>query len=93
VDEATSALDSHTEQEIQKNLREISRGRTTLCIAHRLSTVVDADEILVLDDGYIVERGRHAELLAMDAHYAKMWRRQQEAREHDGDFPEGALVT
>ena len=93
LDEATSALDSHTEQEIQKNLREISRGRTTLCIAHRLSTVVDADEILVLDDGYIVERGRHAELLAMDAHYAKMWRRQQEAREHDGDFPEGALVT
>ena len=93
LDEATSALDSHTEQEIQKNLREISRGRTTLCIAHRLSTVVDADEILVLDDGYIVERGRHAELLAMDAHYAKMWRRQQEAREHDGDFPEGALAT
>ena len=93
LDEATSALDSHTEQEIQKNLREISRGRTTLCIAHRLSTVVDADEILVLDDGYILERGRHAELLAMDAHYAKMWRRQQEAREHDGDFPEGALVT
>ncbi len=93
LDEATSALDSHTEQEIQKNLREISRGRTTLCIAHRLSTVVDADEILVLDDGYVVERGRHAELLAMDGRYAQMWRRQQESREHDGDFPEGALVT
>jgi ATP-binding cassette subfamily B protein len=93
LDEATSALDSHTEQEIQKNLREISRGRTTLCIAHRLSTVVDADEILVLDDGYVVERGRHADLLAMDGHYAKMWRRQQEAREHGGDFSEGALVT
>jgi ABC-type transport system involved in Fe-S cluster assembly fused permease/ATPase subunit len=93
LDEATSALDSHTEQEIQKNLREISRGRTTLCIAHRLSTVVDADEILVLDDGYIVERGRHAALLAMDGHYAQMWRRQQEAREHGGDFPEEALPT
>jgi ABC-type transport system involved in Fe-S cluster assembly fused permease/ATPase subunit len=93
LDEATSALDSHTEQEIQKNLREISRGRTTLCIAHRLSTVVDADEILVLEDGVVVERGRHAELLAMDGRYAQMWRRQQEAREHGGDFPEEALVT
>jgi ATP-binding cassette subfamily B protein len=93
LDEATSALDSHTEQEIQKNLREISRGRTTLCIAHRLSTVVDADEILVLEDGYVVERGRHAELRAKDGIYAEMWRRQQEAREHDGNFPEGALAT
>jgi ATP-binding cassette subfamily B protein len=93
LDEATSALDTHTEQEIQKNLREISRGRTTLCIAHRLSTVVDADEILVLDDGYIVERGRHAELLAMNRRYAQMWRRQQEAREHGGEFSEGALAT
>ncbi len=93
LDEATSALDSHTEQEIQKNLREISRGRTTLCIAHRLSTVVDADEILVLDDGYVVERGRHAELLTMDGRYAEMWRRQQETREHDGDLPEGVLAT
>ena len=93
LDEATSALDTHTEQEIQKNLREISQGRTTLCIAHRLSTVVDADEILVLDGGTIVERGRHGELLALDNHYARMWRRQQESRNHDGDFPEGALVT
>ena len=93
LDEATSALDTHTEQEIQKNLREISQGRTTLCIAHRLSTVVDADEILVLDGGTIVERGRHGELLALDNHYARMWRRQQEARDHDGDYPEGALVT
>ena len=93
LDEATSALDSHTEQEIQRNLREISRGRTTLCIAHRLSTVVDADEILVLDAGTIVERGRHAELLAKEGLYAAMWRRQQEAREHGDDFPEGALAT
>jgi ATP-binding cassette subfamily B protein len=93
LDEATSALDSHTEQEIQKNLREISRGRTTLCIAHRLSTVVDADEILVLDDGRVVERGRHAELLAMHGRYARMWRRQQQTREHDGDLPEEVLAT
>ena len=93
LDEATSALDSHTEQEIQRNLREIAEGRTTLCIAHRLSTVVDADEILVLDAGSVVERGRHAELLAMDGRYAEMWRRQQESREDDGDFSEGVLVT
>ncbi len=93
LDEATSALDTHTEQGIQKNLREISQGRTTLCIAHRLSTVVDADEILVLDNGVVVERGRHAELRALEGVYAKMWQRQQEARERDGDFPEGALAT
>ena len=93
LDEATSALDSHTEQEIQRNLREISRGRTTLCIAHRLSTVVDADEILVLESGSVVERGRHAELLALDGRYAEMWRRQQEARERGDDFSEQALVT
>jgi ATP-binding cassette subfamily B protein len=93
LDEATSALDSHTEQEIQKNLREISQGRTTLCIAHRLSTVVDADEILVLEDGVVVERGRHDELRAMEGVYAGMWQRQQEARERDGDFPEGVLAT
>lgn len=93
LDEATSALDSHTEQEIQRNLREISRGRTTLCIAHRLSTVVDADEILVLDDGYVVERGRHTELLDMEGRYAQMWRRQQEVRERDDGRPEEALAT
>ncbi|MDX1514683.1 MAG: ABC transporter ATP-binding protein/permease, partial [Gammaproteobacteria bacterium] len=93
LDEATSALDTQTEQEIQKNLREISRGRTTVCIAHRLSTVVDADEILVLENGAVVERGRHADLVALDGVYARMWRRQQQARERDGDFPEGALAT
>jgi ATP-binding cassette subfamily B protein len=78
-DEATSALDSQTEQEIQQNLREVSADRTTLVIAHRLSTVVDADEILVLDQGRIVERGRHRELVAMGGLYADMWARQQEA--------------
>jgi ATP-binding cassette subfamily B protein len=78
-DEATSALDTHTEREIQSNLREVSRNRTTLVIAHRLSTVIDADEILVLDRGRLVERGRHADLLALDGFYAALWRRQQEA--------------
>ncbi|MGE5504939.1 MAG: ABCB family ABC transporter ATP-binding protein/permease [Actinomycetota bacterium] len=78
-DEATSALDTHTEKEIQLSLREVSRDRTTLVIAHRLSTVVDADEILVLQEGLVVERGRHDELLAADGHYAEMWRKQQEA--------------
>ncbi|MEQ8393801.1 ABC transporter ATP-binding protein/permease [Thalassobaculum sp.] len=77
-DEATSALDSHTEKAIQGSLREVSRDRTTLVIAHRLSTVVDADQILVLEAGEIVERGSHAELLARDGVYAAMWRRQQE---------------
>lgn len=78
LDEATSALDSRTEQAIQAKLRELSRGRTTLSIAHRLSTVVDADEILVLQAGQIVERGNHETLLARAGLYAKMWQRQQE---------------
>ena len=77
-DEATSALDSASEKAIQSELDRIAVGRTTLVIAHRLSTVMDADEILVLDAGYIVERGRHADLLARDAHYAHMWRLQQQ---------------
>ena len=78
-DEATSALDTRTEREIQAALREVSRGHTTLVIAHRLSTVVDADEIIVLDAGRVVERGRHAELLDANGLYAAMWQRQQEA--------------
>lgn len=80
-DEATSALDTHTEREIQANLREVSKGRTTLVIAHRLSTVIDADEILVMEDGHIVERGRHALLLAQGGRYAALWQRQQETAE------------
>jgi ATP-binding cassette, subfamily B, heavy metal transporter len=78
-DEATSALDTHTEREIQHNLRDLSRGRTTLVIAHRLSTVVDADEIIVLADGHIAERGRHGELIDRGGRYAEMWQKQQEA--------------
>ncbi|PSJ50753.1 ABCB family ABC transporter ATP-binding protein/permease [Kumtagia ephedrae] len=81
LDEATSALDSHTEQEIQAALDMVSRGRTTIVIAHRLSTVISADEIIVLKDGRIAERGRHAELLAKDGLYASMWARQREATE------------
>ena len=76
-DEATSALDTKTEREIQKSLSEVSRGRTTLTIAHRLSTVVEADEILVLEEGRVVERGRHGDLLARGGTYATMWARQQ----------------
>jgi ATP-binding cassette subfamily B protein len=78
-DEATSSLDSRTEHEIQANLRQISTHRSTLVIAHRLSTVVDADEILVLDDGCIVERGTHSALLTRGGTYAAMWERQQRA--------------
>jgi ATP-binding cassette subfamily B protein len=79
LDEATSALDTRTEQDIQAALGDASRGRTTLVIAHRLSTVVEADEILVLQDGHVAERGPHAALIAADGLYAAMWRRQSEA--------------
>jgi ABC-type transport system involved in Fe-S cluster assembly fused permease/ATPase subunit len=79
LDEATSALDTRTEQEIQAALRDAARGRTALVIAHRLSTVVDADEVIVLQDGRVAERGSHAALIARDGLYAAMWRRQSEA--------------
>jgi ABC-type transport system involved in Fe-S cluster assembly fused permease/ATPase subunit len=81
LDEATSALDSMTEREIQSALAQVSRNRTTLVIAHRLTTVVDADEIIVLDEGAIAERGTHAELLKQHGLYAAMWNRQREAEE------------
>jgi len=86
-DEATSALDTHTEREIQANLREVSRGRTTLVIAHRLSTVVDADEILVLEQGRVIERGRHADLLAQGGAYAALWARQQDTSQGPEPVP------
>ena len=78
-DEATSALDTHTEKEIQQSLRDVAEERTALVIAHRLSTVIDADEIIVLENGSVVERGKHAELLAQKGTYEAMWARQQEA--------------
>ncbi len=78
-DEATSALDSRTERLIQRALAELSAGRTTLIIAHRLSTVVDADQIVVLEQGRVIEQGRHQQLLARNGTYAQMWARQQEA--------------
>ena len=77
LDEATSALDSRTEAAIQKTLRKARNGRTTLVVAHRLSTVADADQILVLKAGRIVERGGHHELVARQGgEYAALWRKQ-----------------
>ena len=76
LDEATSALDGPTEEAIQQTLRKVRTGRTTLVVAHRLSTIVDADQILVLRRGRIVERGTHAELLSRTGEYAALWRRQ-----------------
>ena len=81
LDEATSALDTKTEKAIQAELLEIARGRTSLIIAHRLSTVVEADEILVIEAGRIVERGRHIELLAKNGVYAHMWALQQQTED------------
>jgi len=81
LDEATSALDSHTEKDIQDALERVARDRTTLVIAHRLSTVVHADNILVLDQGEIVEQGTHVELLARGGLYSSLWARQREAEE------------
>ncbi len=84
LDEATSALDTRTEREIETALRAVSAHRTTLVIAHRLSTVTDADEILVLNEGRVAERGTHASLLAADGLYARMWALQVE----QGEVPE-----
>jgi ATP-binding cassette subfamily B protein len=84
LDEATSALDSETERAIQDSLRELGRDRTVIMIAHRLSTVVDADEIAVLEAGEVVERGDHAALLARGGRYAALWRMQEAEAEREG---------
>jgi ATP-binding cassette subfamily B protein len=89
LDEATSALDTRTERDIENALRTVSQDRTTLVIAHRLSTVVDADEILVLQEGRVAERGTHASLLAADGLYARMWELQ--AQEQDTGSAESAI--
>jgi ATP-binding cassette subfamily B protein len=84
-DEATSALDSANERAIQAELQSVARNKTALVIAHRLSTVVDAHEILVMEQGRIVERGHHADLMAGNGRYAEMWRLQQAGRDDNGD--------
>ncbi|MEI7463906.1 MAG: ABC transporter ATP-binding protein/permease [Burkholderiales bacterium] len=89
-DEATSALDSANERAIQAELQGVARNKTTLVIAHRLSTVVDAHQILVMEHGRILERGSHAELLALNARYAEMWRLQQSRSEGLQGSPDSA---
>jgi ATP-binding cassette subfamily B protein len=88
LDEATSALDSRTEQDILATLHRVSEHRTSLSIAHRLSTVADADRILVLDGGRLAESGRHGELLRRGGLYAEMWARQQSESEDLGEAAE-----
>src|SRR5438045_7122332 len=92
-DEATSAPDTKTEREIQASLAEVAAGHTTLAIAHRLSTVVDADQILVLEAGRIVERGNHRELLLRGGSYAARWARQQAAARPESEGGEAALAA
>ena len=87
-DEATSSLDSKTEQAIQSSIESASVGRTTLVIAHRLSTVMNADSILVMDAGRIVERGTHPELIAANGRYAQMWALQQREEERAANVAE-----
>jgi len=91
-DEATSALDSANERAIQAELRSAAQGKTALVIAHRLSTVVDAHQIVVLEAGRVVERGAHAELLALGGRYAQMWRLQQSG-EGDAQPATGSGIT
>jgi ATP-binding cassette, subfamily B, heavy metal transporter len=91
LDEATSALDSQTERDVQIALAEAAKGRTTIAVAHRLSTIAGADRIIVLDDGHVAEAGTHAELLARDGIYAGMWKRQSEAGEGAADATSDSL--
>ncbi|KAJ3584183.1 hypothetical protein NHX12_014679, partial [Muraenolepis orangiensis] len=85
LDEATSALDTKTERNIQASLAKVCANRTTVVVAHRLSTIIGADQILVINDGQVAERGRHEELLQKGGMYADMWQRQQQAQDSDSD--------
>ena len=91
-DEATSALDSANERAIQNELRSAAQNKTALVIAHRLSTVVDAHEIIVMEAGHIHERGTHAQLLALNGRYARMWNLQRESQERGGAQETGELA-
>ena len=93
LDEATSALDGPTEAAIQATLRKVRTGRTTLVVAHRLSTIADADQILVIRRGRVVERGDHSTLLAKGGEYAALWRRQTRGQERAGGDRAAELVT
>ena len=93
LDEATSALDSQTEQEVQDALGDAAEGRTTIAVAHRLSTIASADRIFVLDAGKVAETGTHDELLALGGLYADMWRRQSEAVPAVGASLDAARVS
>ena len=83
LDEATSALDTQTERNIQSSLMRVCQGRSTIIVAHRLSTIIHADQILVLKEGEIVEQGRHEELLSLEGVYHSMWTQQQQSLQEE----------
>ncbi|KAJ1472679.1 P-loop containing nucleoside triphosphate hydrolase protein, partial [Baffinella frigidus] len=92
-DEATSALDTSSEAHIMQALGAVAQGRSTIMIAHRLSTVVNANKIIVLNQGKIVEAGSHGELMALDGTYAEMWRQQASAKQDVEEEEEGEAAS
>lgn len=93
LDEATSALDTQTERNIQNSLMRVCQGRTTIIVAHRLSTIIHANQILVLREGEVCERGTHESLLSMGGVYSNMWRQQQRSLEEEEGMGSVGLVT
>lgn len=93
LDEATSALDTQTERNIQNSLMRVCQGRTTIIVAHRLSTIIHANQILVLREGEVCERGTHEGLLSMGGVYSNMWRQQQRSLEEEEGMGSVGLVT